>query len=164
MKYSILLVLALLLFSKCKECDSNDKHMGEVVVIPTQFVSFSTLEMSNMVVYRVDNANPANRDTLRLQDILTGYKAFTTTVQITDRAPAERAAEFDYYHSYFDNASIIIKWNSGSDTLSDFVVKKSRVETSNKCHKDDPNVKIDQFSFKHKGQTVSRNELIYIRK
>ncbi|MFM2388333.1 MAG: hypothetical protein RL660_3090 [Bacteroidota bacterium] len=129
-----------------------------MVQIPIQFNGFSTAEIDNIFVYRIDKSNANVVDTFRMPSILWANKARTTSEIITDRG-----GNFGYYGSYFHNCDLIFDWQTGRDTLANIEILKSQ-EVVKDCHKDDPNVRIDKLVFMHKGNTITKNQSIQITK
>ena len=158
MKLYMSLIVIVLLFSKCREC-SSDINYGERVLIPVQFEDFTTQEINEMDAYRIDRTT-LKRDTFELKQLMAPYAAYNYSTQITDRA---YKSDFGYYDSYLNNSDLILVWRYGSDTLSNIVIKKSRSE-ADKCHKDDPNVRVDEVSFTFRSKTYHKNEAILMTK
>ncbi len=158
----LLLIFLLLYISTfhfgCKACDQS-LHLGEVVEIPVEFVGFSISDINTMKVYRISRVDTSKKDTFLLTYELPGNVAALST-QITDNT---YNGSYGNYDSYFDKSDLILDWTSNRDTLSNFIIKKSKGE-SDKCHKDDPNVVIDQLTFIHKGKTISKGDGITIYK
>jgi hypothetical protein len=156
-----LLLISILSFGcKKKQSCTGDVQMGESVMIPITFIGFAPQEINGIQVTRINNTTSA-MDNFRLEKILWAYSAHSDQENITDRA---QSGDYGYYDSYLNNSTLILKWDTGSDTLSDFVVRKSKVNVSSECHKDDPNVKVDQVTYQHKGQIVPMNTRITIYK
>lgn len=149
-------------FGCVKPCDDS-LRIGEIVQIPVQFVGFSLSEINNIIVYRVDYSDTNSIDTLLMHQILWANETRSTNEIITDQVHSNAQLNYGDYESYFDNCTLILDWNTGKDTLSDFEIKKSR-EKIEGCHKDDPNIKIDKISFVHKSKIISKNESIIISK
>lgn len=154
--YGLLVLIAA--FGCSKTCDDS-LRVGEMVEIPVEFVGFTLPEINNMVVYRVDKSNSGEIDTILMRDLLWAKEARSNNETITDHS----TDNLGYYSSYLDNCHLILDWHTGKDTLSDFVIKKSKALTDD-CHKNDPNVRIDQLSFMHQGKMVSKNEGIQVNK
>ncbi|MDP1725987.1 MAG: hypothetical protein Q8M15_04330 [Bacteroidota bacterium] len=163
MKYFLLSLLLLFSFFCCKKQCDKSLRVGEIVQIPVEFVGFSLAEINSIYVYRIDKSNVTLIDTFSMREILWAHEARTFNEIITDNTPSSNSRHFGRYDSYFDNCNLIFNWQTDKDTLSDFKIKKSK-EESNDCHSDDPNVKINQFSFFHKGKSISKNESIRITK
>jgi len=158
MKIYISLIAIVLLFSKCREC-SNDENQGEKALIPIQFEDFSLQEINEFDAIRIERTT-LKRDTFKLTQLLIAYSAYSYSTQITDRA---YKSDFGNYGSYLNNSDLILKWRYGSDTLSNIVIKKSKADVD-KCHKDDPNVRVDQLNFTYKGKLIGKNEPIIVQK
>ncbi len=159
----ILLIFSVsFLFFGCKKGKNctEDIQMGESVMIPIQFIGFAPQEINGIEVTRINKANNVS-DNFRLEKILFAYSAHSDNENITDRA---QSGNYGYYESYLNNSTLIFKWDTGSDTLSDFTIKKSKVESTSECHKDDPNVKVDQVTYQHKGQVIPIHTSITIHK
>lgn len=157
--FSFLLIISL---SACRKYCDQSLLIGEIVQIPVEFVGFSSNKVNNITVYKINKLNPSLVDTFPMWAIIWGNQVRFNQI-ITDKVPPGVVDSFDYYDSYFDNSHLILDWQTGRDTLSDFRIKKSRGESED-CHKGDPNVKIDQFSFVHKGKTISKRESIKINR
>lgn len=145
---------------KAKNCDGTVQQ-GESVFIPITFIGFAPQEINGIQVTRINNSNTSLQDNFRLEKILWAYSSHSDQEHITDRA---QSGSFDSYGSYFDNSTLIFKWDTGADTLSNFIVRKSKVNSTSECHKDDPNVKVDQVTYFHKGQLVPMGTSITIYK
>jgi hypothetical protein len=103
-------------------------------------------------------------DTFLLRNILWANLARSSNEIITDRQVSNKAQiQLGYYDSYFDNCTLIFHWQTGKDTLLNINFKKSQKKIKG-CHKNDPNVRIDHFSFIHKGRNISKDEPIQIDK
>jgi hypothetical protein len=159
---TIVCIGTILLNACTKPCEKS-LRIGEIVQINTIFNGFGVSEIDNIKVYRIDNRNTGLVDTFFLSNILWVKKARSLNEIITDRAYGDAQGQYGYYKSYFDNCTLIFDWHTGSDTLSNMLIKKSK-EAIEGCHKDDPNVKIDQLSFFHKGKIISKGESIQINK
>jgi hypothetical protein len=107
-------------------------------------------------VYRIDSLNAI--DTFSLSNILFPGGTNNSNQYITDDG-----GDFGYYGSYLNNCDNVFDWISNRDTLSNFIILKSREDVCG-CHKGDPNVKIDQLTFVHKGSIINKNESIQINK
>jgi hypothetical protein len=160
MKNFIFIFIISVFFTNCGQRCNLVKIEGEVVQIPVEFDGFSLTEISNITVYRIDKLNASLIDTLTMNQFLWSNKASSSGNFITDNG---FFYTFGYFNSYLDNCDLVLSWPTGGDTLADFIIKKSHVET-NDCHKGDPNVRIDKLSFKHKGMMISKNESIKITK
>jgi hypothetical protein len=160
MKIYICLIATVLLFSKCREC-SRDVNQGERVQIPIVFEDFSVFEINESKAVRIDRTT-LKRDTFLLSRLMVAYAAASTNVTLTDRAVT---GTYSDYESYLNNSDLILIGRDPfyKDTLSNIVIRKSKAETD-KCHKDDPNVQVDEVSFQFKGKTIKKNEQITIRK
>jgi hypothetical protein len=157
MKYFILCLLLSHAFFGCR-CDLS-MTQGEIVQIPVEFDGFASAEIDNISVYRIDRSNPSSIDTFAMWRILWS----SSNDIITDRPIDSKLDQFGNYDSYFDNCDLILDWHTGRDTLANFQIKKSKKETKG-CHENDPNVRIDQFSFTHKGALISLKQSIRISK
>jgi hypothetical protein len=162
MKLYIGLIATVLLFSRCRECGSEVNY-GERVLIPVQFEDFTLQEINEMRAIRIDRSNPSDRDSFDFKQIMAPYAAHNYSTQITDRP--QNGAKFGDYESYLNNSDLILIWrnNMGSDTLSNIVIRKSKAE-ADKCHKDDPNVRVDEVSFVFEGKTYTKNQVITMTK
>jgi hypothetical protein len=160
MKLYISLIATVLLFSKCREC-SNDVNYGERVLIPVQFEDYTLQEINEAHAVRIDRTT-LKRDSFDFRQIMAAYSAYNYSTQITDRP---QSGSYSDYESYLNNSDLIIirRNRDGSDTLSNIVIKKSKAEVD-KCHKDDPNVRVDEVSFVYKGKTYTRNQVVTITK
>lgn len=161
MKKTITNLISFLLFIGFNSCDKPcDKMLivGEAVRIPIQFNGFTISEIDKISVYRIDNSNTSLIDTMPLYGIL-----WVQNLQSTKQILTDKGGDFGYYGSYFNNCDLILDWHIGTDTLSDFEVIKSKKAVEG-CHSNDPNVKIDKFSFIHKGNIISNNQTIEINK
>ncbi|MDI1235485.1 MAG: hypothetical protein PSX81_14495 [bacterium] len=159
----VFLFSMLFLFYGCKKnkpCDGTVQQ-GESVFIPITFIGFAPQEIDGIQVTRINNANLSQVDNFRLEKILWAYSSQSDKEHITDRA---QSGTYDSYGSYFDNSTLIFKWDTGADTLSDFVVRKSKVNSTSECHKDDPNVSVDQVTYIHKGQIIPMGTSITVYK
>ena len=164
MKQITRIFTALIFVLTCNGCEKpceDSLRVGEIVQIPIQFNGFSTSEIDNIWVYRVDNSNPGFVDTFRMSSILWANRARSESELITDKVQGRN--QYGYYESYFDNCTLILDWYTNQDTLANFEVKKSK-ENIEGCHKNDPNVLIDKLSFVHKGKTIYKGESISIYK
>lgn len=137
--------------------------MGEIVQIPVEFVGFSLNEINQIRVYRIDKLDSNAIDTFSISEILWAREARSFHELITDNTPYSVGKRYGDYESYFDNCDLVFNWQTGSDTLIDLIVKKSK-EKIKGCHRNDPNVQINQFTFRHKGKTVNKNESIRLEK
>ncbi len=158
MKVYISLIAIVLLFSRCREC-SNDINYGERVLIPVSFEDFTVQEINEMNVYRIDRTT-FKRDTFKLPHLMAAYGAYNYSTMITDRA---YKSDYGYYDSYLNNSDLILAWSGGSDTMSNIVIKKSKAD-GDKCHKDDPNVRVDEISFVWRSKAYHKNEIILMTK
>lgn len=159
----VIVVAMLFVFLGCKKgknCD-NTVQQGESVFIPITFIGFAPQEINGIQVTRIDNSNTTLQDHFRLEKILWAYSSRSDQEHITDRA---QSGSYDSYGSYFDNSTLIFKWDTGADTLSNFIVRKSKVNSTSECHKDDPNVKVDKVTYFHKGQLIPMGTSITIYK
>ncbi len=159
----IMALLFIIAINGCEKSCDESLRLGEIVQIPIQFNGFSTSEIDNILVYRIDNANTSPVDTFLLRDILWANKARSANEIITDRQFSKTQNRFGRYDSYFNNCTIILDWYTGKDSLLNFEIKKSQ-EKIKGCHENDPNVRIDKFSFVHRGKTISKDESIQIEK
>ena len=50
------------------------------------------------------------------------------------------------------------------DSITDIVVRKSKGDVKDECHIDDPNVRLDQVSLVHMGESLSQNDTIVLRR
>ncbi len=164
MKYFSLILLLLFITPSCQKACEDYLPLGEMVQIPVEFVDFTLTEMNTIKVYRIDNLNPSQIDTFLLRDILWVQEARAFNETITDRAPGQVTQKYGYYDSYLDQGTLVLDWDSNTDTLSNISIKKSKGEIEGDCYKNAPNVTIDHLSFIHKGKTISKNESIQIRK
>lgn len=153
----------LIAFNGCKKACDASLRIGEIVEIPIQFNGFGLSEIDNIMVYRVDRSDTNSIDTFQLREILWANTARSTNEIITDRESSKAQKQYGYYESYLDNCDLIFDWNTSKDTLLNIVIKKSQ-ESIKGCHENDPNVKIDQLSFIHKGKIISKGELIILNK
>ena len=168
MKKTIFILSALLLtYTGCKKavnCDSS-VYTGESVMIPITFIGFFPQEIDNIQVYRTNAAFPGKVDTFALSKILYAYSSHSDNEHITDRA---LNGNTDPLYSYLDNCTLVFHWPSNTglknDTLSNFKISKSKVSTDDKCHKDDPIVKIDAVTYTYKGKTIAKDSSITIFK
>jgi len=149
--------------SGCQKYRNEVLIIGEIVQIPVEFVGFKVSEINNISVYRISKLNPTAIDTFQMWEILWAKDARTFNEILTDNAPDSLQKAFGFYKSYLDNSNLIIEWETGRDTLSDFQIKKSK-GSSDECHQGDPNIKIDHFSFVHKGKTIGKRESIQIKR
>jgi hypothetical protein len=160
MKNSILTLIAGLFYYGCA-CDES-LLMGQEVQIPLVFENFSTAEINSMHLLIVDKTK-ADTISGKLTSYLVGSQILTTNY-LTDH-PIE-----GYYSSDMDGKDIYFVYpqSDGSftkiDSLMNMVIKKSQGYTSDKCHENDPNVKIDELSFMHNGQTLGKEDHIRIKK
>lgn len=161
MKFYLSLLAILLLFSKCREC-ANEVNYGERVLIPVQFEDFTMQEINEMHAVRIDRTT-LKRDSFDLKQLMAPYAAYNYSTQITDRP--QKGAQFGDYDSYLNNSDLILIWRNfdGRDTLSNIVIKKSKAETD-KCHKDDPNVRVDEVSFTFRSKNYTKNQVITMTK
>lgn len=160
----VLIFSAMIFVTGCKKdksCNQAIVQQGESVFIPITFIGFAPQEINGIQVSRIDNANVTNIDNFRLEKILWAYSAHSDKEHITDRA---QSGSYDNYSSYFNNSTLIFKWDTGADTLSNFIVKKSKVNTDDVCHKDDPNVSVDQVTYIHRGKVIAMDSSITIYK
>ena len=156
-------ILFFILINGCGKFCDDSLRIGDIVEIPIQYSGFSISEIDEIVVYRIDNANPSSRDTFLLKEILWANAARSTNEIITDRMPSNADGNYGDYDSYFDNCDLIFDWSTGRDTLSDFEIIKSR-ENIDGCHENDPNIQIDKLTFIHKENIISKGESIEIWK
>ncbi len=168
MKKTIFILSALLLtYTGCKKavnCDSS-VYTGESVRIPITFIGFFPQEINNIQVYRTNPAFPGKVDTFPLSKILWAYSAHSDNESITDR-PLDGNTEPTY--SYLNNCTLVFHWPSNTglknDTLSNFKISKSKVTTEDKCHENDPIIKVDAVSYTFRGKTILRDSSITIHK
>jgi hypothetical protein len=132
--------------------------IGEIFMIPVVFENFEDRDMRFIYVYRIDNNPQVGIDTLALERVaFAGVRG--NEVLLTDEGHG-----YGDYSSYFNDCSIVFDWETGTDTISNIVVLKSRGK-GDRCHKDDPNIRIDKVEFVHKGNLYnSVNDTIVIRK
>ena len=165
-KIQLILVafLTIMALNGCKKpCDKSLELVGEVVRIPVLFNGFSLYEINTMLVLRVDESSTNDIDTFYLSDILWTGSGNTTSRIITDQSPSIVYGNYGLYDSYLNECDLILHWGTGSDTLSNIEIIKSKAEIEG-CFADDPNVRIDKFSFIHKGKKISKKEQIQINK
>ncbi len=141
-------------------CCDKELHYGEELKIPIEFQNFRIDELNYLLVYRIDSDSSIKRDTFILRDIAFYNEIKNTKVDITDR---ELVRSYGQYESYFNNCSLVFDWETGTDTFKNMKVTKSRNE-GERCHKDDPNIRIDNVSFVHKGSIVGKDETVIIVK
>lgn len=158
MRHKLSFFLILTTFLGCY-CD-KELHEGEMLKIPIEFQNFRIDELNSLFIYRIDSDSSVKRDTFLLRDIAFYNEIKNTKVDITDR---NIVRSFGRYESYFNNCSLVFDWETGTDTLKNMKVTKSRNE-GERCHKDDPNIRIDNVSFVHKGSIIRINETVIIVK
>lgn len=162
MKIPILLSILLFIFSCGKIC-TEELLYGEMLEIPINFQGFTSNEIRNIIVIRINENDTSRKDTAYLDSyIQPGYQN-SNEVKITDKYPFQYQDSFGYYSSYFDQCHLILIWQNSSDTLKNMRVKKSKGQ-ADECHKNDPNIRIDELSFFHKGIQISKNTPIIIVK
>jgi len=144
----------------CRMCNES-LLVGEILIIPIQFNGFSVQELNNMQVIRKSNNNLEMPDSFLLSAIVFSNEIRTTTIEITDKDARNR---FGYYESYFNDCNLIFYWENGSDSFTNFMVKKHQGKTKDRCHKNDPNVAISELSFLHQGQMIGKDETVQISK
>ena len=160
MKKLILLYCSTILLYSCA-CDES-LLMGQEVQIPLVFENYAIAEINSM---RLLIINQTNQDTIN--DNLTRYlfgSQILTTNYLTDHPIV------GYYTSDLDSKDIFFVFpaSDGSftkiDSLTQMVIKKSQGTTTDKCHENDPNIKIDELHFVHNGQTLGKDDTIRIKK
>ncbi len=158
MRRKLTFFLILTTFLGCY-CDKA-LHEGEMLKIPIEFQNFRIDELNSLLIYRIDSDSSVKRDTFLLRDIAFYNEVKNTKVDITDR---DLVRSYGDYGSYFNDCSLVFDWETGTDTFKNMNVTKSRNE-GERCHKDDPNIRIDIVSFVHKGSIVRKNEPVIIEK
>ncbi len=158
MKKYILLIFIVFLYNSCTRCDKVLWY-GEAVLIPVNFSGFTLNEIHSIRCFRINHSNPAKVDSFLVSRTLFGEEGIHS--EITDKSFDGGA--YGDFGSYLDNSDLIISWPSGSDTLSNIIIKKSK-GSGNKCHRDDPNIRVDVQTFMHKGQLIQKGEGIAITK
>lgn len=113
-----------------------------------------------MRVIRKSHNSLIKNDTFGLEDIAWGHQIKGNQITITDNDLYNR---FGYYESYFNDCELIFKWNNASDTFKNMVILKSKENIKDKCHQDDPNIRIDKVTFEHKGKLINKDELVNIQ-
>lgn len=161
MRYKLLLFLILLTLLSCKKYCNQDLLHGEILRIPIEFKNFSVDEVHNIWVYRIDKDSSLKRDTFGLIDIIFTNQIKTNKVSITDDDKFNR---FGYYESYFNTCDLIFDWYTGTDTLKNMEVSKSKRQNDDECYKYHPNIRIDHVSFLHKGSIIKKDETVIIEK
>lgn len=159
MKWTIL-VFGFSLFAAGCGCDES-LVIGEEVRIPLVFENYSTAEINAMDLLLVD---PITNDTVsdKLPRYLWGGQILTTNY-LTDKPTA------GYYTSDMDGKNIYFAFKTDNqyqiiDSLMNMVIKKSQGTSTDKCHENDPNIRIDELSFVHKGETLGKKGVIKISK
>lgn len=158
MRHKILFFLILSTFLGCY-C-YKELYVGEMLKIPIEFENFRTDELNSIRIYRIDPDSSVKRDTFLLRDIAFYNEIKSNKVDITDR---DIVRIYGDYESYFNECSLVFDWETGTDTFKNMKVSKSR-EEGERCHKDDPNIRIDNVSFVHKGSIVGKDETVIIEK
>lgn len=138
----------------------KELYEGEMLKIPIEFQNFRIDELNSILIYRIDSDSSVKRDTFLLRDIAFYNEIKNTKADITDR---DLVRSYGMYGSYFNNCSLVFDWKTGTDTFKNMKVTKSKNE-GNRCHKDDPNVRIDNVSFVHKGRIIKKDETVIIEK
>lgn len=157
----IIFVLAFSLFALGCACDDS-LILGQEVQIPLVFENFSTEEINDMRLLIIEE-NSKDTINAKLTSYLFGSQILTTNY-LTDH-PTE-----GYYTSDMDGKDVffVFEESKGSftkiDSLMTMVIKKSQGYTSDKCHENDPNIRIDELSFVHNGQTLGKEDNIRIKK
>ncbi len=162
-KYFVFCIFCLILIPSCRKYCDESLRLGEKVQIPIEFEGFSLSEINGILVYRIDRTNKSKIDTFLMKQILWAGEARSSKEVITDNPKSNLSDNFGNYDSYFDQCDLVFDWHTKRDTLSDFKIKKSKDNTDG-CHKNDPNVRIDQLSFMHKGILINKHEGITIKK
>lgn len=113
-----------------------------------------------MRVIRKSHDTLIKNDTFALEDIVWGHQIQGNQITITDNDLFNR---YGFYESYFNGCDLIFKWSKSSDTFKNMVILKSKENIKDKCHKNDPNIKIDKVTFEHKGKLINKDELVNIQ-
>lgn len=162
-KFRLILVTIAITATGCiMPCDKV-LHLGEMVTIPIHFVGFSNSEIEKIYVYRHTPSPVDPIDSFLLSSLLIGHTAGSSDVEITDNNLSRNGKQYGNYESYLHNCSLILDWGSGRDTLHDIEILKSKSK-GDRCHKSNPNVRIDKISYRHKDRTILKNESIDIVK
>lgn len=158
MKYFILILIIGL--TACRKNCTLLLIEGNYLLIPIQFNEFTMNELNTMRVIRKSHNSLIKNDTFGLEDIAWGHQIKGNQITITDNDLYNR---FGYYESYFNDCELIFKWNNASDTFKNMVILKSKENIKDKCHQDDPNIRIDKVTFEHKGKLINKDELVNIQ-
>lgn len=162
MKTTILLYLSLLIYSCGRYC-TEEYLYGEILEIPVYFNGFQSSEINNILVIRINEYDTSRKDTLTLRSMIFPNKIDNNRVNLTDKYPVQYQDSFGHYSSYFDHCHLVLYWHTSSDTLHQMRVRKSKGQ-SDECHENDPNIRIDEVSFYHKGIKINKGASITIFK
>jgi hypothetical protein len=81
--FSFLLIISL---SACRKYCDQSLLIGEIVQIPVEFVGFSSNEVNNITVYKINKLNPSLVDTFPMWAIIWGNQVRFNQI-ITDKVP-----------------------------------------------------------------------------
>lgn len=155
-------VLGLVLYSCSKPC-TKEYLVGERLEIPIQFNNFNQNEINSIWIYRISHEPNIEIDTIRFVDMVIPYKPTADNVyNLTDKNYSQR--EYGVYESYLHQCDLVFDWYTGTDTLKNLKVLKSKGETDNKCHQSHKNVRIDLVYFEHKSNVYGKNEIVKLFK
>lgn len=143
----------------------NDTSVyGEVVSIRVNLEGFTEYEIQTMQVFRLGIQNPGELDSFMLMNMLIPGHSGNSYVTLSEPRSSNSANEYGLYDSYLHQSHLILDWYTGRDTLSNFEVFKSKAFNSDKCHENDPNVRIDKLEFDFHGKRYVKGESITISK
>ncbi len=157
----LLIFLLVTAFLSCQENCNLDLQVGEILRIPIEFKNFSEYEIAAMRVYRIDKDSSSKLDTFQLINYVFTCDIKNKKISLTDKDVRDK---YGYYGSYFNDCDLVFDWIEGTDTFKNIEVLKSKRVVEDKCYKDHPNVRIDHFSFFHKGSIVGKDETVIIEK
>jgi len=158
MNNSILLLALLLSASSCEKYCTEELILGQRVEIPLDLKNYPEKQAENLYVWNVNNGDTTETF---LKDIL-ARRQFTENNSITDNSPeGYYSSDLDgsslYFLEFTENEGMVLR-----DSMTQISIKKSRKTIEDECHKDDPNVQIDQLSFMHNGTVKGDGDVVIL--
>jgi hypothetical protein len=157
MKRVLFCLISIFVLVSCKKYCTKEYLAGEFLEIPIQFNNFSENEVRSVLVFRIGHNTNERIDTISFLN-MTLPNSKNSAYLLTDANYSSR--RYGVYESYLNECDLVFYWHTGTDTLKNLIVQKSKGETDNECHKSHSNVRIDKVSFEHKNKTFSKKELV----
>ncbi|MFT5953079.1 MAG: hypothetical protein ACI9AU_001808 [Bacteroidia bacterium] len=155
MKHGMVLLVVTLLSVGCEKYCTEESILGHLVEIPLDLSKYSINEASYIYVI-----NAGTSDT-----IFEPLTHFLLHKQVRESNFLTDYGSSGYYESslngrklFFSYAGILM------DSMTNIVIKKSQEKISDKCHKDDPNIQIDELSFTHDGVVKGKGDVVALKR